>query len=77
MKKFKKFASKALQVLLALVLGMVYIYVCLSLAWSWEELSAVEKALVVAYLFCVLPLYYMVKGWIVEALEGGPRENAR
>ncbi len=47
--------------LVALVLGLVYMWFALSFAWSLDDMSVVEKIAGVAYAFLMMPIYEGIK----------------
>lgn len=49
------------KLLLAVVLGLVYIWFALSFAWSAEEMSTTERFIGVVYCCSACPIYYALK----------------
>lgn len=47
--------------LVAVVLGLVYMWFVLSFAWSLDDMSVVEKIAGVAYAFLMMPIYEDIK----------------
>lgn len=47
--------------LVAVVLGLVYMWFALSFAWSLGDMSVAEKIAGVAYAFLMMPIYEGIK----------------
>lgn len=47
--------------LVALMLGLVYMWFVLSFAWSLDDMSMAEKVIGVTYTFLMIPIYEGVK----------------
>ena len=56
----KKSVSAGIRFLLALVMGMVYMWFVLSFAWSLDEMSTLERCVGVSYILLSVPVYYGV-----------------
>lgn len=56
-----KLLNELLKVLVALVLGMVFMWFFLSFAWCREDMSFVEQFLGVVYMVLAVPCYYGIK----------------
>ncbi len=57
----KKIFKEAVKMLLAVVLGLVYMWFALSFAWSLDDMSVAEKIAGVAYAFLMMPIYEGIK----------------
>lgn len=57
----KKFFKEVAKLLIAVLLGLVYMWFALSFAWSLDDMSMVEKLVGVVYTAIVMPLYYGIK----------------
>lgn len=57
----KKFLNETVKMLVAVVLGLVYMWFVLSFAWSLDDMSVVEKIAGVAYAFLMMPIYEDIK----------------
>lgn len=57
----KKIFKEAVKMLVAVVLGLVYMWFALSFAWSLDDMSVVEKIVGVAYAFLMMPIYEGIK----------------
>lgn len=57
----KRILKEIMKMLTALMLGMVYMWFVLSLAWSPDDMSVAEKVVGVAYTFLMMPLYGGIK----------------
>lgn len=51
----KKIFKEAVKMLVAVVLGLVYMWFALSFAWSLDDMSVAEKIAGVAYAFLITP----------------------
>lgn len=43
--------------LIALLMGLVYMYILLSAAWSFSDMSTTEKVLGIVYIIMMIPVY--------------------
>ena len=43
--------------LIALLMGLVYMYILLSAAWSFGDMSTTEKVLGIVYIIMMIPVY--------------------
>lgn len=57
----KRFLKKTVKMLVAVVLGLVYMWFMLSFAWSLDNMSVAEKIAGVAYAFLMMQIYEGVK----------------
>lgn len=57
----KKFFNEVAKMLIAVVLGLVYMWFALSFAWSIDDMSVAEKIAGMAYTFLMMPMYYGLK----------------
>lgn len=57
----KKFFNEVAKLLIALLLGLVYMWFVLSFAWSLDDMSMVERIVGVVYCATMMPLYYGIK----------------
>ncbi|MGN1263975.1 MAG: hypothetical protein ACI4TW_08050 [Prevotella sp.] len=57
----KKIFKEAVKMLVAVVLGLVYMWFALSFAWSLDDMSVVEKIAGVAYAFLMMSIYEGIK----------------
>ena len=57
----KTIISETLKMAVALVLGLVGMWLVLSFAWSADEMSVAEKAAGVVYFILMMPLYEGIK----------------
>lgn len=57
----KRIFKEAVKMLVAVVLGLVYMWFALSFAWSLDDMSVVEKIAGVAYTFLMMPIYEGIK----------------
>lgn len=57
----KSFLKELAKMLVAVVLGLAYMWFVLSFAWSLDDMSMSEKIVGVAYIFLVMPIYEGVK----------------
>lgn len=53
--------TEAVKMLVAVMLGLVYMWFVLSFAWSLDDMSVAEKIMGVAYAFMMMPIYYGIK----------------
>ena len=44
--------------LVALLLGLVYMWFALSFAWSLDDMSTAEKVIGIVYAFAMVPVYF-------------------
>lgn len=52
-----KTVKKAGRFLIALLMGLVYMYILLSAAWSFGDMSTTEKVLGIVYIIMMIPVY--------------------
>lgn len=57
----KRIFKEAVKMLVAVVLGLVYMWFALSFAWSLDDMSVAEKISGVAYAFLMMPIYEGIK----------------
>lgn len=57
----EKIISETLKMVVALVLGLVCMWIVLSFAWSADEMSVAEKVAGVIYIILMVPLYEGIK----------------
>lgn len=57
----KKFFKEVAKMLIAVLLGLVYMWFVLSYAWSLDEMSMAEKVMGVVYAIMMMPMYYGIK----------------
>ena len=57
----EKFLIEAAKMLLAVMLGLVYIWFILSFKWSFDDMSTAEKIIGIVYAFVMIPLYEGIK----------------
>lgn len=53
--------KEAAKMLVALVLGLIYMWFALSFAWSFDDMSTAEKAFGIVYGFMMIPMYEGLK----------------
>ena len=54
----KKVLKAGVRFLIAITMGLVYMWFLLSFAWSLDEMSLLEKCIGIIYGFVMVPLYY-------------------
>lgn len=57
----KRFLKETVKMLIAVMLGLVYMWFALSFAWSLDDMSVAEKIAGVAYAFLMMPIYEGIK----------------
>lgn len=57
----KRFLKETVKMLVAVVLGLMYMWFALSFAWSLDDMSVAEKIAGVAYAFLMMPIYESIK----------------
>ncbi len=57
----KSILNDMMKIVIIAVLGLVYVWFIVSLAWSRDEMSRTEVLLAIAYSISVLPLYEGIK----------------
>lgn len=60
----KKIFKEVAKFLVAIVLGLVYMWFVLSYAWSIDEMSQTEKILGMAYIIIMVPMYCCIKRFL-------------
>lgn len=61
--------KEAVKMMLAVFLGLVYLWFLLSFTWSMDDMSVAEKVIGVTYTFLMLPIYEGVKAfgrWLIR-----------
>lgn len=59
----KRIFKEAVKMMLAVFLGLVYMWFMLSFAWSIDEMSFAEKVAGVAYSVFMIPIYEGIKAF--------------
>ena len=54
----KKVLKAGIRFLIAITMGLVYMWFLLSFAWSIDDMSTLEKCVGIVYGFVMVPLYY-------------------
>lgn len=49
------------KLVIALVLGIIYMWFVLIFKWSIDEMSLLERIIGIVYIFAMMPLYYGIK----------------
>lgn len=57
----KKVLKEAAKMLLAVALGLIYMWFLLSFKWCFDDMSTAEKVVGIAYGFVMVPMYYGIK----------------
>ena len=53
-----KVMKAGMRFLVALLLGLVYMWFALSFAWSLDDMSTLEKCVGIVYAFAMVPVYF-------------------